>query len=546
MNFMKIRVTIMVWVLFFTYSSFSQTVLLVKQFGTKAYCIKTDKNANFYITGSFENSVNFDDKSITSCGMTDMFLSKYTPDGNLIWVKTAGGKFYDEGYSLVANPVEDNIYVTGFMRDATFDNTVVTGYPFFIANYDSSGILKWAQSLKSAGGGVAPSITTDSHGQLYLTGCGLIIPDSIKVNDGWFFIITYDKSGNYLWIKRNSHTSNIIAIQPLGITCDNNDNVYIAGGIQSEPIEFDSTHILIPEGNVNLFVVKYDSIGNVMFAIQSKGPGTLYPTSIATDTANNIYLTGCFEGSAKFGDITISSFGSFDIFTVKYDKNGEFVWVRQAGSNQYDSGKSIKVDDDGNVYVIGINSLLASFDGSVINNGGAFLAKYNRDGNLFYVKSIFHVDENRTVSGNNFTVKDFELVGNKNILFIGFVNETVYFDSLQTNSLDAGNSFVAEIINNTTRVEDNDPIPSSIILYQNYPNPFNSSTTIEYEIPKLSHVKIDVYDVLGRRIVALIDKEHNAGNYSITFNDSKLSSGIYFYKITAGNFIQTKKMILLK
>lgn len=89
-------------------------------------------------------------------------------------------------------------------------------------------------------------------------------------------------------------------------------------------------------------------------------------------------------------------------------------------------------------------------------------------------------------------------------------------------------------------------IPSDIKLYQNYPNPFNPTTTIQYQVATTSFVKISVFDVLGKEIESLINREQSPGNYKITFNGSNLSSGIYFYQLRAGDLIQTKKMILMK
>ncbi len=83
-------------------------------------------------------------------------------------------------------------------------------------------------------------------------------------------------------------------------------------------------------------------------------------------------------------------------------------------------------------------------------------------------------------------------------------------------------------------------------LEQNYPNPFNSSTVIKYQIPKNSFVSLIVYDVLGREVIRLINDEKQSGEYSIKFDASKFSSGIYFYKLKAGDFVKTKKMVLLK
>jgi len=96
-------------------------------------------------------------------------------------------------------------------------------------------------------------------------------------------------------------------------------------------------------------------------------------------------------------------------------------------------------------------------------------------------------------------------------------------------------------------------IPSKFKLYQNYPNPFNPSTTIQYQIPKASFVTLKIYDLLGREIISLVNKEQPAGRYVVNFNASGLSSGIYFYRLRVIssnnnnlNNIQVKKMVLIK
>ena len=89
-------------------------------------------------------------------------------------------------------------------------------------------------------------------------------------------------------------------------------------------------------------------------------------------------------------------------------------------------------------------------------------------------------------------------------------------------------------------------IPVKFYLSQNYPNPFNPSTVISYQLSALSKISIKVYDVLGREITTLVNQEQHAGNYIVNFDASKLSSGVYFYRIVAGNFVQTKKMVLIK
>jgi len=97
-----------------------------------------------------------------------------------------------------------------------------------------------------------------------------------------------------------------------------------------------------------------------------------------------------------------------------------------------------------------------------------------------------------------------------------------------------------------TGVEQNSEIPKKFNLDQNYPNPFNPSTKIKYSVPKSSSVTLKVFDILGNEIETLVNEEKPIGTYEITWYAVNLPSGIYFYKLQAGNFIETKKMILMK
>lgn len=97
-----------------------------------------------------------------------------------------------------------------------------------------------------------------------------------------------------------------------------------------------------------------------------------------------------------------------------------------------------------------------------------------------------------------------------------------------------------------TSVKANDQIAADYKLQQNYPNPFNPTTKIEYSIPQSGFVTLKIYDVLGKEIYSLVNGFMNAGNYVADFNASSLTSGVYFYKLQAGNFLKVNKMMLVK
>jgi hypothetical protein len=113
--------------------------------------------------------------------------------------------------------------------------------------------------------------------------------------------------------------------------------------------------------------------------------------------------------------------------------------------------------------------------------------------------------------------------------------------SSATNSIDF--VLTAESV---TAVEDNAVTVSGYELSQNYPNPFNPTTKISYQIPVSGNVTLKVYNTLGKEVAKLASGFMNAGSYSIVFNASNLSSGVYFYKLEAGSFSAIKKLVLLK
>jgi hypothetical protein len=95
-------------------------------------------------------------------------------------------------------------------------------------------------------------------------------------------------------------------------------------------------------------------------------------------------------------------------------------------------------------------------------------------------------------------------------------------------------------------IEVNAGVPKTFALEQNYPNPFNPSTAISYQLPVAGNVSLKVFDMLGKEVATLVNARQEAGAYTVNFNANNLSSGVYFYRLQAGNFVQTRKMMLVK
>ncbi|MBK8946809.1 MAG: T9SS type A sorting domain-containing protein [Ignavibacteriae bacterium] len=159
----------------------------------------------------------------------------------------------------------------------------------------------------------------------------------------------------------------------------------------------------------------------------------------------------------------------------------------------------------------------------------------------FYVDQNSEVDLNgiRKVVDNNFVsiyLQHFSTIG------VGFKVEVV--DT--TDDDDSDSTDTTDTTDTTTDVDVISNTPNVYNLGQNYPNPFNPSTTISYTLPQSGFTKLSVYNSLGEVIQTLVNENQSAGKYNINFNASNLTSGMYFYTISSGNFTQTNKMILMK
>jgi hypothetical protein len=147
------------------------------------------------------------------------------------------------------------------------------------------------------------------------------------------------------------------------------------------------------------------------------------------------------------------------------------------------------------------------------------------------------------------TITDYDkqrILGWLNIIRYGFIEKDL--DKIKLAELLGRVDNLEKKLNNSNVVSVDNPadLPTEYSLSQNYPNPFNPTTTIQYSIPKDEFVKLTVYDITGKVVKELVSGHKTAGRYSVEFNASSYSSGIYYYRLEAGQYNSTQKMLLIK
>lgn len=349
------------------------------------YSITTDMFENIYVTGSFQGTADFDPSVIStsnliSNGNGDVFFTKFDVNGNFVWAKKIGGAADDYGEGIISNS-SGTIVLTGvFQGTADFDPDTSSynltsngGSDIFLASYDSDGQLKWAKNVGGVSSDNASSVTNDATGNIFITGYfngnadfdpGASSATLASHGSQDVFIAKYSNGGSYLWaIDLGGNNSDI----GNSISSDISGNVIITGSFNGT-VDFNpgaGTSNLISNGNQDIFIGKYDTNGNYIWALNIGSNGLDKGNAIATDIYENIYLTGSFKFTVDFdfGSTVsnLSAIGNSDSFLAKYDASGNFKWVNQLGGASADEGLAVSVNLNGKVYTTGSFSGIANF-----------------------------------------------------------------------------------------------------------------------------------------------------------------------------------------
>lgn len=262
----------------------------------------------------------------------------------------------------------------------------------------------------------------------------------------------------------------------------------------------------LPIGDQNLYVRVQDSDG--VWSMYSAS--TVALSEVASISFNNSDTLKYYTDTGKlsfFDDLGISSSTEITADSAIISFTDGFIF----------EDDSLGLENDGS-----LDHTIS--DEKVILSGNGSLSDYQEA-----LKTVFYTRKKASVYRD--TLKEISL--------------TVYSGSLASESIKKY-IHIQEVDSMGTAVEDEPDHPFEFSLDQNYPNPFNPSTTINFAIPRSVEVKLDVYNLLGQKVAQLIDGKLSAGNHSARFEATSLSSGLYIYRLQAGSFVQTKRMMLIK
>ncbi len=427
---------------------------------------------------------------------------------NNFFVTSTDDKVYQFDSSSTVNW---NILTGGSIQSTTCisnqNNIYVGSTDTRLYSFDQNGVPKWDKAM---GGIITSSPSAGKDGVVY-----------VGISTGRLYAL--DDLGSIKW---NVQTGGAIVSSP---SVSLNEDVYV-GSCDKKLYSVDK------DGNVNWTFTTGDSIysspaiGNDSSIVFGSNDGYLYKLSSQGNKLWSYYAGGKIKSSSIILNNGVIILGDSNDEIVSLDKDGNVMWKYKTSAPVYGTaaiskgGQILIGDDDGMLYSLNplgnlnwnfqtyspIEAPILITDNGLAMfgnlNGEVYTLKLNNEG---LNKSVQSINEWPTFKGNN------KRTGNKNEVLTGISNE------------------------NSNKI-------TEYKLAQNYPNPFNPSTTIKYQIPKESFVTVKVYDVIGREAATLVNKQQGAGFYNLNFNASNLSSGIYFYRITAGDYTSVKKMLLLK
>jgi len=486
---MKTHKQFLLAALFFSLSMYSSAqIRFQKTFGgsnqDEGYAVQQTTDHGYVIVGR-TNSFGH--------GNYDVYMVKTNANGDTLWTKTFGGSNVDESYS-VQQTTDSGYVMTGDTKSSGAGD-----FDVYLIKTDANGATLWTKTFGGSNSDWGNSVQQTNDDGYVITG----VTYSYGAGDGNVYLIKTNANGDTLWTK--TFGRGYPALSWGNSVQQTKDNGYVIIGQTRAG----------SGGNYQLYILKTNANGDTLW---TKIFGEGYPTA-----GYSIQQTSD-DGYIITGERNIFDASGTNVYLMKTDVNGNLLWTKTFGGNDFDFGYSVRqTTDDGYVIAGSTRSFGAGeFD--------AYLIKTNANGDTLWTK---------TFGGSNYES------GNS----VQQTTDSGYVIAGQTISFGAGNRDVYLIkidANGVVSVQSEENIPKSFALDQNYPNPFNPTTTIRYSIPISSFVILKVFNSLGQQVATLVDQEQPLGIYTIQWQASGFPSGVYFYQLQTNDFVETKKLVLLK
>lgn len=386
-------------------------------------CVTTDISGNIYSAGFFRGTIDFDPgpgiSNLTATSLIQGFVTKTTPSGNLVWVKHFAGDDELVIYSIAADN-KDGVFLTGGFR-GTIDCNPGSGSALlystsinaFIIKLDTTGIFKWAKSIRNSAGDVTLyKLIIDENENLLFAGSYIggtpdmdpgvpVVTLGASCSGTECFTLKLDHDGNYIWAKSaGQRCSNILSSE---LAVDSKNNVYLTGTYFGTK-DFDpgaGVFTLSTDGSYDIFIAKLDSNGNFIKAISMGSTRTDEAKGISMDLADNVYITGSYTDKTDFDPgadtfyLSPTGFSSNNIFVARYDSGLSFKWAKNfpnppsIGSG-HGYGFKLACDKDCNVNTMGAFNGQLDFNPGVdtfilrTSNESIFVSRLDSSGNFVW------------------------------------------------------------------------------------------------------------------------------------------------------------------
>ena len=420
--------------------------------------IDIDASGNTFVVGKYRNTVDFDPGSgaflMTSEGESDIFILKLDANGQFLWVKGIGGSSFDYANDIKVDANGD-LFITGvFKNTVDFDpgssthNLTSNGqYDAFVLKMDNNGNHIWSVSYGGGGYDYGNEIDVDSFGNIWVIGSfrntvdfnpGSATSDKTSVGGEDIYVLKLNFLGNFLSVQTMGGTDND---NPLSLAIDAFGFLFVTGTFEGTA-DFNpgnTTTNLSSSGSTDIFLVKLNFSGGLLFAKSFGGTGDDGATDVKIDANGNLLMTGYFSETVDFdpsnnGTTNLSSLGFEDAFTLKLNNLGDLVWAKSFGNNNFIRGNVVNYDSDGNIYTGGYFRGICDVDPGnnviPINSNGFMdivLQKLDPFGNFLSVMTL-------GASGDD-QIIDMKIINNEFFLCGTFMDQVDFNPSILDNPL---------------------------------------------------------------------------------------------------------------